>query len=238
MTEVFDEIFPNPPIESVSCEIRFPALLTIKDSIPQFQSNLRNEFPEYYTQIIPRARKSGIIDERWWTFKSSDDNFGLKIKNSSIVLTSTDYKEFTPFFEIINTNFENFFVLNSIDKYLRIGLRYTNREQFEDKEPNLRKLLEYFNLKHFTFEENEPINNFALRYNKVESGLYMTVILEYSKNPQGKYEFLFDFDSYTSEEVDKEHYIGVIENLHHNILIVFNEIITEEYKNNVLRVEQ
>lgn len=238
MAQIIDEIFPNPKIESVSCEIRFPTLLTIKDSIIRFQSKIRNEFPDYYTQNIPKAYKSGIIDEMWWNFKSSDDNLGLKIKNNSIVLTSTDYKEFTPFFEIIKTHFEYFFKLNSIDKFLRIGLRYTNREQFKDKEPNLRKLLKYFNLNHFTFEENDPINNFVLRYNKVESGLYMTVVLEYSKNPKGKYDFLFDFDSYTSEEIDKEHYIGVIENLHNNILKVFNEIITEEYKNDVLRVEQ
>lgn len=238
MAEIIDEIFPNPPIESVSCEIRFPTLLTIKDSIIRFQSKIRNEFPDYYTQNIPKAYKSGIIDEMWWVFKSSDDNLGLKIKNSSIVLTSTSYKEFTPFFEIIKKYFEYFFEINSIVKYLRIGLRYTNREEFADKEPNLRKILGYFNLKHIKFEENDPINDFAIRYNKVESGLYMTVGLEYNKNPQGKYVFLFDFDSYTSEEIDKDHYIGVIEKLHTNILKFFNEIITEDYKNDILRVEQ
>lgn len=238
MAEINDEIFPNPPIKTVSCEIRFPTLLTIKDTIPKFQAKIRNEFPDYYTQKVPRAYKSGIIDETWWIFKSSDDNLTLKLKNSSIVLTSTNYKEFTPFYEIIKTYFDNFFNLNSIDNFLRIGLRYINTEEFEDKEPNLHKLLEYFNLRHFTFEESDQFNNFAIRYNKIESELYMTVLLEYNKNLQGKYEFLFDFDSYTPKEIDRESYIGVIENLHKNILKVFHGIITEQYKDNVLRVEQ
>ena len=238
MIDIYDEIFPNPPTISVSCEIRFPTLLTIEKTIPEFQSKIRNEFPDYYTQKIPRVYKSGVIDETWWVFKSSDDTLNLKIKNSSIVLTSSDYNKFPPFFEIIKVYFENFFKLNNIDKFLRIGLRYTNREEFEDKKPNLKRLLEYFNFTHFKFNENDTFNNFNIKYNKNENNYYMFIVLEYGKNPQNKYSFLFDFDSYTSEEIDKENYVKVIDNLHNNILKVFHESITEKYKNDVLRVKK
>lgn len=238
MIEIYDEIFPNPPISSVSCEIRFPTLLTIEKTIPEFQSKIRNEFTGYYTQKIPRVYKSGVIDEMWWIFKSNDDTLSLKIKNNSIVLTSNNYNEFPPFFEIIKGYFESFFQLNNINKFLRIGLRYTNREEFEDKKPNLKRLLEYFSFKYFKFNENDTINNFNIRYNKNENDYYMIIVLEYGKNPQNKYSFLFDFDSYTSEEIDKENYIKVIDNLHSNILKVFYESITEQYKNDVLRVKK
>ncbi len=238
MTEIYDEIFPNPPIKSVSCEIRFPTLLTIAKTIPEFQSKIRNEFTDYYTQTIPRVYKSGVMDERYWVFKSFNDTLNLKIKNSSIVLTSNDYNDFPPFFGIIKKYFENFFKLNNIDKFLRIGLRYTNIEEFEDKKPNLKRLLEYYSFAHFKFNEKDTINNFNINYSKNENDYYMFIALEYGKNPQNKYSFLFDFDIYNSEEIENDNYIKIIDNLHNNILKVFHESITEKYKNDVLRVKK
>lgn len=236
MAEISNEIFPNPPVKSVSCEIRFPTLLTIKETIPAFQAIVRNEFPDYFTQTTPRIYKSGVIDEISWNFKSNDDTLNLKIKTNTIVLTSSDYNEFEPYYNIVKEYFENFFELNELDKFLRIGLRYTNREEFDDKEPNLSKLLRYFNFNHFKFNENDKINNFSVRYNKIENEYYMNIVLDYGKDSQGKYSFLFDFDSYSSKEINKDNYINVLDKLHKNILKIFYEKITENYKNEVLRV--
>lgn len=239
MTEITEvEQYINPPLKSVSCEIRFPTLLTISAKIPEFQVMLRDIFPDYYTQTIPRAYKGGVIDEIWWVFKSSNDALNLKVKNNSIVLTSTKYTSFTPFFNIIKENFEEFFNLNSLDRFLRIGLRFTNREDFENKESDLNILLKYFKLRFFKFNETDSIESFSVRYKIKEGDYSMNVGEDYNINPQGKYFYIFDFDSYIDKNVNKENYKSVVENLHKEIIKTFENYITDEYRNEILKVEK
>lgn len=236
MTEIFDEIFPNPPIKSVSCEIRFPTLLKIKDSIRDFQSIIRKGFPDYYSQKMPRVSKGGmVIDETWWVFKSYDETQTLRIKNSSIVLTFNKYNEFEPFFNIIKKYFNEFFNRNEIDTFSRIGLRYTNREDFDNKVPNLKKLMDYFTFENFKFKEIDKFENFNIQFNKKMNGYYLNITKEYGKNPENKYSLMFDFDSYITGEIKKGEYINIIADLHHNILKTFHNNITEKYKEEVLR---
>jgi len=233
-----DKGYINPPIKSVSCEIRFPTLLTISESIPKFQAEVRDMLSDYYIQTIPKAYKGGILDETWWIFKSIDDILNLKVKNSSIALLSSNYVRFSPFFDIIKNYFESFFKINKIDKFLRIGLRYINRQDFDDVSCNLGILLKYFKTRYFKFNEDDPIETFSIMYNVKEGDYLMSVGEDYAKNPQGKYSYQFDFDSYTNRDVNKSNYLSIIEGLHNNILKTFENYITDDYRNEILKVKK
>ena len=230
--------FVNPPIKSVSCEIRFPTLLKISDSIDEFQVKVRDVLSDYYTQTIPRVFKGGLLDEKWWVFKTIDDALSLKVKNNSIVLSASKYVGFTPFFDIIKDYFETFFNKNKIDKFLRIGLRFINLEDFDDTECNLGILLKYFKLRYFKFNESDAIETFSVRYTIKEGESYMNVGEDYAINPQGKYSYQFDFDSYTDRDVNKSNYLTIIDKLHKNIIMTFENYITDEYRNEILMVKK
>lgn len=236
MTINYEEIFPNSPLVSVSCEIRFPSLLLIKNKIPQFQSNIRNTFQDYYTQKRPNVSKSGlVIDETWWVFKSTNDDLNLRVKNNSIVLSSSFYREFKMFFALLSNTFDIFFGLNDVTEFSRVGLRFTNRQDFEDKTPNLQRLNEYFNFRYLKFDQKDKIDNFQLRYSNKKADYNLNISKEYGKNPQNKYSYFFDFDSYFYADIDRENYLKIIEDLHRNILEEFYNSITEKYKNEILR---
>lgn len=236
MTKNYEEIFPNSPLVSVSCEIRFPSLLVIKNKIPLFQSEIRNTFQDYYTYTRPNVSKSGVvIDERWWVFKSINDDLNLRVKNSSIVLSSSFYQEFKYFFTLLSKTFEIFFQINDIEKFSRVGLRFTNKQDFEDKTANLQRLNEYFNFRYLKLEPKDNIDNFQIRYSKKKADYNLNILKEYGKNPQNKYSYFFDFDSYFYADIDRENYLKIIENLHQNILEEFHNSITEKYKIEILR---
>ncbi len=232
-----DEEYQNPPVKSVSCEIRFPTLLSIKDKIVIIQGKVRDKLSGYYTQSVPIAYKGGIIEETWWIFKSNDDTLNLKIKDNSIALISTNYTHFTLFFDIIKESFDFFFKENKIEQFLRIGLRYTNREELKVTESGLSTLLKYFKLKYFKFRKEDPIENFSIRYTTKEGDYYMITLEDYTKS-QGKYIYQFDFDSYIENNTNINNYVSIIKNLHDNIMKTFKGYITTDYENDVLKVKK
>ena len=156
----------NPPLKSISCEIRFPTLLKISDKIPDFQDKIREFFPNYYTQTLPTTSKHGIVDEFYWNFRSDKQEIGLQVKNNLIALIVGEYMRFSTIFELVRNFFGEFFKINNIKKFSRIGLRYINREDFKEKEPNLQEVLRYFNLIFTNIDENTKINSFNIQFNK------------------------------------------------------------------------
>lgn len=219
----------NPPLKSLSCEIRFPTLLKIVDTIPDFQNIIRETLPNYYTQSIPVASKHGIVDEFSWNFRSDLNGIGLRVKNNLIVLQSDKHVKFSVLLEYIKDFFGEFFRVNEINNFSRIGLRYINREDFNEEEPNLDNVLRYFNLIYTNLEENVRINNFNVQFNRKEDNYYINIINKYSKRQDDRYSFLFDYDCYYMDDLDIDNYLDILENLHDKILKSFEENITNEY---------
>lgn len=219
----------NPPLKSISCEIRFPTLLKISDKIPDFQDKIRERFPNYYTESLPTASKHGIVDKFSWNFRSDKQDLGLRVRNNLIVLIVGEYMRFSTIFEYVKDFFGEFFNINRIEKFSRIGLRYINREDFKEKEPNLRKVLKYFNLFFTNIDENTKINNFNIQFNKQEENLSINIINKYSQRQDDRYSFVFDYDCHYTNSPNINNYLEIFKELHNNILKHFRVNITQEY---------
>lgn len=219
----------NPPLKSISCEIRFPTLLKISDKIPDFQEKIRESLPNYYTQTLPSTSKYGLVDEFTWNFRSDKQEIGLRVKNNLIVLIVDEYIKFSTLFKYIKDFFGEFFKINSIKKFSRIGLRYVNREDFKEKEPNLQKVLRYFNLFYTNIDENTKIDSFNLQFRKQEENFSINIINKYGKRQDDRYSFVFDYDCYYKKSSNFENYLDILKDLHDNILKHFKDNITKEY---------
>ncbi|MFX1568137.1 MAG: TIGR04255 family protein [Promethearchaeota archaeon] len=227
----------NPPLKSISCEIRFPTFLKIADKIPDFQDKIREVFPKYYTQTLPTTSKHGIVDEFSWNFRSDKQEIGLRVKNNLIVLIADEYMRFSIISKYIEEYFGEFFKINNIDKFSRIGLRYINREDFNEKEPDIQKVLRYFNLFFTNIDENTKINNFNIQFNKKEEKYNINIINKYGKRQDDRYSFVFDYDCYYINSSTIENYLEILNRLHDTILKHFKENIKKEYLDFIMNRE-
>jgi len=233
--KILDEKYLNPPLKRVVCEIRFPTLLKIADSIEEFQSKIRDKLPEYLSRTEPRLIKDGtLLEETWWNFTSSDGKTAFKVKNNLALLTSQEYKTFDIFIKEIEEFFNLFFdTTPTLNKYTRIGLRYTNTHIIMSKTP-FKELQKYFTFPEIKINEGMEYLAFNSKFSRKIDDNNLHVGYSYDKNQEDNYVFLFDYDSYHLGEIERVNYIDMIKALHLNIKKSFHSNITDKYKEEIL----
>lgn len=125
-----DEIFPRNNLAQVVCELRFPVILDLMESLPHgFQKDLRNSFPHYNRNWVLEF-EPGAVDatrEPRYEFLTRDKQWKVSLRPTAISLETLNYQSFSEFqgsleamFDAAKTNLDLLF-------FTRVGLRYINK---------------------------------------------------------------------------------------------------------------
>ena len=226
------EKFPNPPLKEVAYEVRFPALLRIENEISQYQDRIREDFPEVGKTIGGLISPTGGIigpGEVSWQFRNDDIQLQLRVKNNSLALISTSYKSFDDFLPKIKECTESFLDTYQIPYVTRIGLRYIDDFCFGD---DAMEEFEKFFIPAFNSEiinsKDTVDHRIEIRQRKGEHFLTLRTVM--AKDGEGITHYIMDTDSYhDSDKVNKEDIIGVVNELHSNVLEEFHRFVTDDF---------
>jgi uncharacterized protein (TIGR04255 family) len=131
-------IYNKNPLVSVTCQLRFPCILSINEKAPAvFQDQLRNKYPLYsvtYDTLqtlsftpVPEKQSFNITTRDNWnkySFSSDDNDWTIDLTSTFLSLSTTKYTRWEEFESRLQ---EVLLVLNETYKpafYERIGLRY------------------------------------------------------------------------------------------------------------------
>jgi len=234
------EVFPNPTVEEVHFQIRFPNLFYMEKKIGDLQVKIMEKFPKsslllrqqvFFSDIGPEGKIKHIPEEldteavkKVWNFKS-DTGIEVNILNNSLGIHSTHHKTYNnpdsdeKFRDLIEYVVPSFFEVTAIPVITRMGLRYIDNCPIIKKDNIV--FQKWYNT---TF----PLNRFDLADAKnmsvtatAQKGEYFLRYLEALKLKDGEYSLTLDFDAFANA-VEPKDYLTITDKLH--------EIISNEYE--------
>ncbi len=234
--KLLGEFFPNNFLIRVAFEIRFPADLTMKDNINNYQGKIKELFPVYeerYTVKFPvqDMEKGNLIN---YAFKNNINESEIYLNTYSIFGLGTKiYPGFEDFLKIFIENLRIFKDFFNIESTTRLGMRYINNIPLEKDKINSNKLKNnYFD---FCLTEDQEYNfenqYIDLRFNHDEYEIHKQLVFQ--KGQQNFYEVIIDLDNSYKEKILIKEDLNELEKklneLHNLIKIKFFEIIREEF---------
>lgn len=251
------EVFEISPIENVTLQVKFPAILLIESDVPSdFQALLRDIFPYYNKQnqisnevnfefnindgvsIIPNPKSVSIVH----VFETLDKRFKLELNRDSLTLYTQNYDGWIELNNIFTQIINSFTEIYKIDFVLRIGLRYVN--------VFVRTKLKYdrdypweciINKPYLYVLEDKSIkfmsNTFEREINAEEKSK-VRVNMSLVKNvndPTNEQCLLFDSDYFSENSTPISNVLCVIDNLHNNAYELFTSLITTQFKSDLTR---
>lgn len=239
------EVFPNPTVQKVIFQIRFPNLFSMENMIGDYQLKIMNEFPDsklifqrniLIAQMGPEAKieeppddlSSGAVTKIWHF--TSEKGVELNVKDNSLDITSSLHKTYNNpkeenrFRDSIKFTLDRFFEVTNIPKLKRIGLRYIDDCPVPTKESESFK--EYYNstfkLDRFPIESAVEMSFTA----RVKRNDYFLMFRESLKDTDGNLKFMLDFDGYAFDVQSKD-YLPMTDSLHQLISDEYETIIKE-----------
>lgn len=234
--ELMEEYFENNFLNQVAFEVRFPADLTMKDTIPQFQKLLKNDFntfSEKHSFKVPFGKEVESTHIKDYGFRNEKAENEIYLNKYSIFgLTTSKYEGYKGFSNLFFVNLEkmkNHFEINEIT---RIGIRYVNIIPLSIKKNKANELhkmwfnsliSEEFNFNRFT---NQHID---LRFK--ENGYNIHLRFIFSQDEKKKYIIILDIDNSFVEKnpINIDSIKKIIEDLHTGIKQRFFQLINEEF---------
>ncbi|MBA7555098.1 hypothetical protein ES705_47748 [subsurface metagenome] len=224
--ELLKEFFPNNFLIRVAFEIRFPADLTMKDNISNFQGKIKENFPVYeerYTMKFPvqDTAKGNLIN---YAFKNDINESEIYLNAySSFGFGTKKYPGFKNFLNIFLDNVKIFKDMFKIESTTRLGMRYINSIPLEkDKQKSNTLKNNYFD---FCLTEDQKYD--------FENQYEIHKQLIFQKGQQKFYDVIIDLDNSYKEKIlikeDLKELESRIFDLHNLIKIKFFEIIKEEF---------
>ena len=233
----YNEVFDNPLLVEVVIEARFPLLLKIPRDIADFQETINEKFPE--TNIIYDKKfffdskvGSEEISEKAWEFVNPENGTKCQVFNYRFSLFSTAYNSLEGyeskegFLEILKFSLNNFIKVFGIKKFNRLGLRYINKIELEEKNSEWFKkyFIPLFNYDKYRVEDLSQ-NSIRLRVKK-QNLIELTIMSIFTKEDQKDY-YVLDFDAFSLNIIQEDLY-KTLEKLHETILKEFHSLITED----------
>jgi len=198
--DLLKESFKNTYLEQVAFEIRFPADLTIKNKIPEFQGIIKDNFNAYNEGFSlkfpfqPDLEKSNLLD---YSFINEKDDLELYLNTYSIFgLRSKKYSNFESFSKIFLENLKIFINICKINTITRLGIRYVNIIPLDqDKNKSIQLKNNYFNslIKDEYNYSNSEDQQIFLRYYDKNYEIREQFI--FKKTPTNVYNVIIDFDN-------------------------------------------
>lgn len=223
-------LYDRTPLKSVSCEVRFPALLRIETEPPvAFQDGVRHAFPIYgkiNTAVLgglpPQilAAMGELSTGVSYSFATSDGSYSVKLASSSLALTSSHYVMWDEFIERLKLVLDCFSKVYIPTFYSRVGLRYQNaikRSELGLKEKKWADLLrpELVGVLALGGWE-EPDELISIVRSKLDSQDNCFRLQhgfgQIDNDPEIAY--LLDFDFYTDKQIEVSDVLAKIDRLH------------------------
>jgi len=239
--DLLKENFPNTYLEQVAFEVRFPADLTIKNKIPEFQGIIKDNFNAYNEAFSlkvpfqPDLEKSNLLD---YSFLNEKDGLELYLNTYSIFgLRTRKYSNFETFSKIFLENLKLFINMCKINSISRLGIRYVNIIPLEeDKNKSVQLKNNYFNslIKDEYNYSNSEDQQIYLRYYDKNYEIREQFI--FRKTPTNFYNVVIDFDN-SYKRLIKIEYDNITEiekminDLHDLIKKKFFDIIKDSFLN-------
>lgn len=226
-----DEVFPNPTVNQVIFQIKFPNLFYIESKIGEFQLRIMKEFPisnllfrkqVVFVDLGPEAELKQVSEEfedktkKIWQFESPK-KYTLNLLNNSLDITSSYHKTYNNpgaehrFRDIIEFVLKNFFDLIQIPIINRIGLRYIDECPIQVKNNDMFR--SWYNA---TF----PLDRFNIQdaiemdfKTVVRRGNHFLRYMESIKFIGDECKLILDFDGF-SEDIESTNYLSVTDELH------------------------
>lgn len=233
----YKEVFDNPFLTEVVLEVKFPALLRIPRDIADFQETILAKFPEtniiYDKKFFFDAKEgSEEISEKAWEFLNPENKTKCQVFNHRFSIFSNEYKSWEKheskegFLDIVKFSLGNFLTVFDIKKFNRLGLRYINKIELEEKNTKWFKkyFIPLFNHDKYRIEDLSQ-NSVRLRVKKPNSA-ELTIMSGFLIQDNKDY-YMLDFDAF-SLNIKREDLYKNLEKLHENILKEFHSLITED----------
>ena len=133
-------IYVHNPLESVICQLRFPAILKISSGPPaDFQENLRRYYP-LFREVPPVDIPTGFPSElvsiignllpnqgsKTYEFSTQDGNWQVTLTQESLALSCKKYVHWEEFRELLMSALDLLLKIYEPSFFTRIGLRYRN----------------------------------------------------------------------------------------------------------------
>jgi len=233
------EIFENSLLSEVVLELRFPIRLKIPDKIGDFQEKIINKFPKLEEGFITKfalfsdeTPPPPMHTQKVWEFKNLKTKTSCKILRNRFSIISNSYKSWKEhkskkgFRDIIEFTLNNFLETYPIKNFDRLGLRYINKVEIEEKTTSwLKKLfIPLFNIEKYPIEslKEHVVRLIIKKQEQIHIILQSTFITENDKDY-----YILDFDAYLTNLEDKQ-IIQKADQLHEEILKEFHSLITDE----------
>lgn len=251
------EVFKINPIENVTLQVKFTAILLIESDVPSdFQAMIRHIFPYYNKQnqisnevnfefninegvsMIPNSKTVSIVH----VFETLDKRFKLELNRDSLTLFTQDYNGWAELNRIFSEVFASFTSIYKNNLFLRIGLRYLNvfvRSNLKyDKNHPWEDII---NRPYLFVLEDKSIKFMSNTFEKdinVEEKSKVRINMSLVKNvndPTNEQCLLFDSDYISENSTAENDVLNVIDDLHNNAYEIFTNLITTQCKSHLAR---
>jgi uncharacterized protein (TIGR04255 family) len=133
------EIYPNPPIVLVACEIRVPdgSLRLSDDAVDPVRAALRERLPvlsvgQRQTVAVGPGGPTTIGTERLLEFSNRDQDMVVQLVPDAIVVKTSAYGGWDDFRAVLRDVLVAVNGAGALDSYLRVGLRYIDELRHPD----------------------------------------------------------------------------------------------------------
>jgi uncharacterized protein (TIGR04255 family) len=239
------EVFPNPTVEQVIFQVRFPRLFFLEGKMGDYQLKVMKEFPQaseiharniLLAHLAPEDDEANSAEsdrdpgiEKIWRFEN-DRGVILNVKTDSLDLSSTRHKTYKNsqvsserFRDAIEHAVDALLEVAQIPLFLRVGLRY------KDKIPPPTTIDNESLRDHY--KTALPLDDFRIQDSihselriRAKKGKHYLRFREMVAKRDEETIIELDFDGY-AEKVDAEKYLEITDDLH--------EMIFEEWDNRI-----
>jgi uncharacterized protein (TIGR04255 family) len=128
MTNLSMGSWRNPPLAYVVAEVKFSPLYSLERHVPDFQAEIREDFPRSREATVLRFELQGNAlnpqQEKAWRFFNESQRLGIDLSTRTLSLHATEYRDFDTFLRPLAT------MLAAAEKAIpnlfieQLGLRY------------------------------------------------------------------------------------------------------------------
>jgi len=258
------EVYSSPSVVLVVLEVKHPSADAIgKSERSQLKRDLAKRAPIMKSaqavslQIGVGTNAPGLSVEEFPKYFNRDTTLSISYRQESIVIETSNYTGWEPFREAAQMAFAARSSLDPLDGIERVGLRYINEVRVPEDPPDWRSWvhpglfepqfgqltkLPLNQWQGFVVYGEDPGQSLALRYGPREgvATVEPNPELRRLKKFQGGPFFLLDLDSYWmpkdgTPEFEPDRLERICDDLHEPVQDMFDGLITERYKDEVLR---
>ena len=221
-------IFSNPPLREAAFEVRFNPLLKIHRDLSIFQENIAAQYP-----VLGKDNAlAGSEQIETFLFKSEDTKNIVRVSIRSFGFSTLAYRGYVPFKKELLEKTELFCKCFGIENFKRVGLRYINNIELEERQGwfNFTELIRpLIDLERLSAREiSRFAQEIALRKDlgqlTIRSGL-MPLPVQASSGSK-KAVFVLDLDFDTEEPAALQQLSSMVDGFHNEVEAAFLRQIT------------